>query len=449
MKFNIDFKKKENLFYLLLICLPFIDLITALQTRFIDFSITLGILVKGILLLIIVYYLFFKCKTKYKKISCIYIILYVLFGIIYLLTKLDGNSLGGLFSECINLFKFGFYPILVIGLLNLVLEKYIDLKKISCILSFSFAVYAFFILLPYITGTGFKSYELLDITNGTTGWFFAANEIGCILVLLFTFVYRLVDQKKYVLFLIIACVGEYMAFMIGTKVASLGMLIVGFIMLIYYMVYKGEDKLKKVLLVLLVFIVGIASFQIGPTENNVGDTYSRYENNKDKDDLSDIDIDYSNRLVNFAVSLLSGREVFAIRVSRVYVAAPITDKLFGIGFNYRPSLETKHAARLVEMDSLDIVFRFGIIGTILLFLPLMYILINILINFIKKKYHPSMRFFRYFLIWGMIVSIGFIAGHVLGAPAVSFYLAIVTVMMCKAAKDGGSKNEDIDSNANI
>lgn len=427
MNLKFNWKEKQSYFYLMLLCLPFIDLITALQTRFVDFSITLGIVVKGFILLVIVYYLFFKCKTKYKKISCLYVTLYLLYGLIYLVTKIDGNTFNGLFSECINLFKYGFYPIVVVGLLNMCFEKILDKKTVSRCFIFSFSVYAFFILVPYLTGTGFKSYGLLDISNGTTGWFYAANEIGSIMILLFTFVFGLLEEGKYKLFVIIACVGEYVAFMIGTKVASLGMLIVCALMFLYYLLYKGKDKTKKILLVFLVLAVGLVSFQVGPTSSNVDDSYERYELHKD--DLDDIKISTKSQVLRFAISLLSGREVFAIRVSRVYADASVTDKLFGIGFNYRPVLETKHAARLIEMDSLDVLFRFGIIGNILLWAPALVLLFKIASKLITKKLKPNIEFFRYFLIWAMVVSIAMIAGHVLGAPAVSFYLAIITWFM--------------------
>ena len=169
------------------------------------------------------------------------------------------------------------------------------------------------------------------------------------------------------------------------------------------------------------------SFQVGPTSGNVDDSYERYELHKD--DLDDIKISTKSQVLRFAISLLSGREVFAIRVSRVYADASVTDKLFGIGFNYRPVLETKHAARLIEMDSLDTVFRFGIIGTILLWAPAVVLLFKIASKVFSRKLKLNVEFFRYFLIWSMVISIAMIAGHVLGAPAVSFYLAIITWFM--------------------
>jgi hypothetical protein len=429
---NFNFKDKINIFYLLLAFLPFIDLLTALETRFLDFSLTLGILVKGLLLIGIVYYLLFKCKISKKKMICKYLIVLFIFSILYLFTKMDISNFSNLISEVINIFKFSFYPIFVIGLLAMDEEKIIDRKIIANIFSFTFIIYILFIFVPYITGTGFKSYGLLELSNGTVGWFYSANELGSILILLFTFVYLLLERKKYFLFILFAILGSYSAFIIGTKVASFGILIVAFIMIVYYLLYKGDDKWKKFILTLIVFIVGIYSFKIGPTEDNVNDNYSRYENTEQEEDIH---IDIKNKFQSFAISLLSGREVFAIRVARSYNNASIKDKIFGIGFTYRESLDSKYAARLIEMDFLDMFFRFGILGFLIFILPILYVFVDIIRKIFSKKAKITIDFIRYALIWAMVVSIAFIAGHVLGSPAVSLYLGFATLFMYKSLKE--------------
>jgi hypothetical protein len=433
MKNILNFKNRSNFFYLLLICLPFIDLLTALETRFVDFGLTLGILVKGILLIIIIYYLLFKCKLSQRKMIYMYLEILLIFSILYLVSKMDISSIGNLIKEAINLFKFSFYPILVIGLIAMDEEKIIDRKIIANILSFTFMAYILFIFVPYITGTGFKSYGLLELSNGTVGWFYSANELGSILILLFTFVYLLLDRKKYLLFIIFGILGSYTAFVIGTKVASLGILIVAFIMICYYLLYRGEDKWKKFFLSIIILIVGIYSFRIGPTTDNVNDNYSRYETVGEEEE--DIHIDPKNKIQSFAISLLSGREVFAIRVANSYIHASIRDKVFGLGFTYRSSLYSKHAARLVEMDLLDIFFRFGILGFLILILPVLYVVINMLRQLFSKRYKITIDFCKYALIWLMVICIGFISGHVLGSPAVSFYLGIITLFMYKSLRE--------------
>ena len=64
--------KKINILFFLL--LPFIDLITALTTRFINLPISAGVLFKGLYILVLTIYIVFYSKSKEKKIYIYYLI---------------------------------------------------------------------------------------------------------------------------------------------------------------------------------------------------------------------------------------------------------------------------------------------------------------------------------------------------------------------------------------
>ena len=51
------------------------------------------------------------------------------------------------------------------------------------------------IIIPYITNTSFSSYH--EISQGTVGWFYSANEIGAIMVALFHFYLQNLFLKVY------------------------------------------------------------------------------------------------------------------------------------------------------------------------------------------------------------------------------------------------------------
>ena len=121
--FNL--KNKINIIYIFLLLLPIIDLLTALQTRFTGSNFTIGLLSKGIMMLFVVYYLLFKCKTNGKKYIYVYFALLIVYSIFYFITKTDIASTKNLILEVTNLFKFSFYPILLLGLINLDKEKII------------------------------------------------------------------------------------------------------------------------------------------------------------------------------------------------------------------------------------------------------------------------------------------------------------------------------------
>ena len=74
-------------FYIFLLVQPFIDLITSLMTKFLNLPITLGLIIRGLLFVLSVIYILFISKSKYKKISCVYIGILVLYAMLYFITK--------------------------------------------------------------------------------------------------------------------------------------------------------------------------------------------------------------------------------------------------------------------------------------------------------------------------------------------------------------------------
>ena len=77
----------KKLMYIFVLLLPFIDLITSLITRFNLTTLSIGIVVKGMFLLVMVYYLLIKSFSKYKKKSIIYLLFMFIYIILYLVKK--------------------------------------------------------------------------------------------------------------------------------------------------------------------------------------------------------------------------------------------------------------------------------------------------------------------------------------------------------------------------
>ena len=107
MKKNI---KKIN--YLFFLILPFIDLITGLVSRFIDLPISIGMIIKGLYILLIAIYILFYSKSNHKKKFIIYISLCVIFTLLYFITKTDLLNTKYLFNEISTLFKTFFASII-------------------------------------------------------------------------------------------------------------------------------------------------------------------------------------------------------------------------------------------------------------------------------------------------------------------------------------------------
>ena len=66
---------------------------------------------------------------------------------------------------------------------------------------------------------------------------------------------------------------------------------------------------------------------------------------------------------------LSGRDSFFFDTLSIYEDSHIDDKFFGIGFVNRDEINNKDIEKLVEIDPLDVLFHYGIIGFIIYFSP--------------------------------------------------------------------------------
>src|SRR5699024_5623167 len=95
-------------------------------------------------------------------------------------------------------------------------------------------------------------------------------------------------------------------------------------------------------------------------------------------------------------------------------------KIFSMGYGGNFVDEPK----LVQMDAIDLFFNFGLIGIIILLLPVLYIGYRIIANII---YTRLTAVDQPLLFTGLAVGLGFgtafVAGHVVSAPAASIYLA--------------------------
>ena len=80
--------KITKILIIILMLMPAIDVLTSLITRFLPNVISIGVIVKGLLSLLCVSYVFFVSKSKYKKVSIYAYAILALFSIIYLLTKI-------------------------------------------------------------------------------------------------------------------------------------------------------------------------------------------------------------------------------------------------------------------------------------------------------------------------------------------------------------------------
>ena len=181
--------KYLKILYIFILLQPFIDLITSLMTRFDVAIVSLGVIVRGIFIIVMLCYLFFFNRSKYRKSSIIYIVGLGIFYLLYLITKKELLfNFEFLYNEIVYIFKYSYFLILFVACINFIDQYKIDRKKIINLFILNLLVYVIMIIIPTITNTGFNSYNNNE-GYGIVGWFYSANEISAILTILYPFLF--------------------------------------------------------------------------------------------------------------------------------------------------------------------------------------------------------------------------------------------------------------------
>ena len=427
--------KKQKGVYIYFLLLPFIDVITSLIVRLTDLNVSLGMIVKGLTLLFITIYIFFYSKSNYKKRSIQYIILLFVYLLLYFLFKIPIFSLSFFVNEMSIFCHYFYFPVMLVGIFNLFDDIGIDNKLIHKILIINSICYCILLLIPLISGTAFSSYSSSDYL-GNNGWFFAANEIGTITILLLSSqLYFLKPNKKYRIF--IFCLILFSITFIGTKVSFIGMIIMTILIAVFLIIkWKKEVYLTSFLLILSALGIGL----ISPTIINFN---TRVQN---IDEVETKNIRRLDEFIEKAALLktirlaLNGREDFFATNLYVYNHSKISNKFLGIGWTDWEEIDYDCEPKLIEIDYLDIFIHYGIIGLVVYFLPLIYFFRRVIINKHKKS-----AYFKYNLIVFMLgIAISSFAGHTLSAPAVSIYLILIFYLLYKSLKGKGVNEKDSD-----
>lgn len=461
-------KKWDKIIYIFFLLLPIIDLCTSLTTKFTSVSITPGMIVKGITLIICLLYVSFFSKSKYKKETIIYLSLLIFFGVIYFLSKNYVLSIAKIANELKYAFKYFYFPVMICGMLNMIDDYKPSKDLIIKILISNAIIYTILMIVPYITSTSFNSYTEYWLYSGESGWFFSANEVGAILTLLLICVYYFINyrQKWYIILVLPLMISIAI---IGTKVSFIGLIIMTFLCLIFMLI----NKKRKIIPCIIVSLFLLVSLFFSPTFNNfinlktntdkniseidktedtnidknISETDKNEETNIDKN-ISEIEqteeivennggsnstANVINKLedlipIRFVANnlrvLLSNRDTFLINNLNIYINSNLEDKLFGLGWNDRPELNYTISKKMIEIDVADIFIHYGIIGFLIYFLPLLYCFALE----IKNIKYFTIETWLSFMTFMVEIGISLFAGHVLSAPTVSIYLVLLIAL---------------------
>ncbi|MFB4167182.1 O-antigen ligase family protein [Virgibacillus sp. JSM 102003] len=458
LKFNHNhFFKLLSIF---IVIQPILDILTFLSLRHTNFSITIGIVIRVLFLSISIGFIIFGHKTQLKK----YIIIYltVLFSVMGISNGLNyffkPNFL--IFEELQFTTKALYYSVMFCSILLAIQSKsnseYI-MKHMIKLITISMSIFATTFLISILTNTSTPTYKFGK--EGFSGWFFAGNEISAIVAICFPLVFiyflkntlSLKNIKHWLPALLLAITGIF----IGTKVSFLAIivtitLITSFNLCLWALkisktgiknVYSKHLRLSGIFVIILIFLIpfspGFNNIQGDYT--NISETIDENDNDSKKEDgkkqtprqdesntkKGSTSIISESGLVR---TLLSSRNVYFESILLDYSASNTLQKFFGIG--YAGYYEDEEDSKMIEMDFFDLFFSFGIIGSVLILLPLFITFYNVFKEiFYNTKTFLTIENLLLLLSTGLGMGISFVAGHVLFAPAVSIYLTISLVLL--------------------
>ncbi|HDR8169678.1 O-antigen ligase family protein [Bacillus cereus] len=429
---------------------PILDLLTSFSIYVLHMSATVGIVVRFAFMLLALGYLLLHHKQQGAKKYILYLCLFGIVLAIGLVNNLMVKSPVS-FGEEVKFILKSVYPIVllfgyIIALKELKNNEYAFHKIITYFL-YATLILSISIIAAMATGTDFPSYPNSKI--GSRGWFFAGNDLSSIFAIMFPIVVLYSVHKttsfSKAYYWIPTVLAMYASIMIGTKVGygaiviTLGIAL--FFLFIEYMIHrKKEGKGFTYLVNTIVAAVVLGGLLVltpqTPIAKNMTIHLQIYEYKKSVQEEKDrkegkVVTDEEHKQGELTDSemkslIYSDRDKFLKVYKQYYKEAPLSQKLFGMGYagNYTTKM------KLVEMDFYDLFFAFGIVGFLMYLLPLLYfgikIFIRIITNF-KKLFSVKHMLLASTLV--LSLGIGFMSGHVLTAPAVSIFFTVILAYM--------------------
>ncbi len=439
--------KKIDIIELLILFMPLIDVFNTIT------GISLSLLYRGLFLAIILFIFLFKNDSKYKNSSFCLLFLIFCFSMVFCVNFYLTNGFSNIFKEISSLIKFIYLPVTTICLVNYYDNKDLKINEIMLKLAW---IYIIYLIIPTIFGISYSSYDYGK--KGFTGLFYAPNEVGTILAILTPFVIFNLQKKESKIFsILLGILFIITTFILGTKTPVIGLAITLLGVLIISIIRQiiSKNNIKNIIInICLIFfslfiynhsylifnmhyqgnIYDVNNFEStlnNPTNVNFYNSDELYKNDYlinfpisyNKNDLKEID----NKLLNI---IFSSRNIYMAKNLNAYKNSSLTKKIIGLSLYGEVK---NNVGKLVELDFVDILVNYGIVGTLVLSLYLIIIAISVLIRFLKKFKENIMddQLCATYLGFLIALLIALTAGHTLGAPAVSTFLALTMVYLIK------------------
>lgn len=452
--------KIEYLLYIFVIISPFLDVLSFLfREWFPNASISPSTILRPLIPLILLVYVFFKDKDV-RKLLLIMGFIYVIYGGIHLyLYKglVTGISYGSVVSEAQYIINYT-YMIFVL-FLYLYFYKKDGLPYLKNSLFIALSCYIGLIYVAILTGTSYTTY--LE-GMGYRGWFLSGNSVGTILIILLIALFNdLIKSKKIIKYIILLLTGIYLVFLLGTRTGLFGffLCIGGYVGIWLFLKILKNNKIdikrimivlgSLVVLVLIVFSVGTESLErrkhlknesvgiidvntmeVGHTTGDTGVIVNQIRNNtipegyiSEAQKQAYLDMyEYANK--HEILSTDSRKQQLIYQVSLIKNQKNIFYILFGNGYL------ANYGEMTLEMEILAILFNFGIVGFILYLLPFIILLFRFIFKIIKnKKYNIDNMMLVFSVCLAFVLS--FLAGYVFFSVSCVLMIICILVLLLK------------------
>ncbi|WP_117168445.1 O-antigen ligase family protein [Paraliobacillus sediminis] len=390
-------------------------------------------------------YLTFFPNQKIQKYTRFYHVLAFVYFLAHFITNWFIKDPFSLTLELTHMIKTFFFIELLLVYVCLLysFSKRVDWQKIILRnVIISMAIISVIMLLASFTDTGKRTYDMLA-KAGHTGWFFSGNELSAILVFGFGMTLLLMlknknrQHKLFIFSLLLVLIWSMMT--VGTKVSYGGLLLLLSTAILIAIVNHLRTKSFPInVIILLPLLIGtILWTPYSAIGQNLNLTLTNQQ--KSEQDLAD-NVLIEEEGVGVGI-VLSGRNEFMQETISQYKDAAIPQQLFGMGYGGNYQRDPK----LIEMDFFDWFFGFGIIGIIILLIPVVSIGFYILRNLLQGRFQ---KIDMSMIMIGLSVCLGFgiafVAGHVLSSPAASIYLALMIAYLYVLSNRLKQPNEGLD-----
>ncbi len=412
---------------------PLLDIFTSMMLHYSKGMMTIGEVIRvGMLLFFLSYFFFIKPKTKnFKKIT-IYLILIGIYSVLFSLHILNLYGKAFIFTQIKGLLKTFYFPIILVLFYDILSRK--NMEKYEKILKILFVIYGLLVFIPNFFHIGFKSYQVTKV--GSIGLFYTANEISAIISILMPFfIIYLIEKKNLWSIFLSSIILLYTLTSMGTKgpLISLGIILV--ILTIKYIKEKLKNKqYKNITIVFISLISFIFLLCIFIPKTSFWKNMVIHLDFLQVDEISDM-VDNPKNIDRF---IFSDRLTFLKNTNKIYYDANLKTKLLGLGYETDDGL-----IKAVEMDYFDILYSQGIIGFLLVMISFSYIFIKIIKKYRKIGYenYSNLGMLSYKLSISLILLLSLLTGHVITAPSVSIYVALIFVLFYNKLYEGDTKYE--------